>query len=99
MSMQMLRRIGAPAVHEAKVTAIALDKAHNLLFVGSTGPNIWVWNTKSPTSQPLAIMKGHKGAVTGLVYFSGMNIIISSSLDGTCIFWDDRFKILQALSS
>lgn len=96
MSMQMLRHIGAPAVHEAQVTAVAFDQAHNLVFVASTSPNIWVWNAKSSSTQPLAIMKGHKGAVTGLVYFSGMSIIISSSLDGTCIFWDDRFKVLQA---
>ena len=91
--MQMIKMF--PAVHEEKVTCIAMDSAHNLLFVAGHSNRILVWSTKSNSSQPVAIMKGHKGAITGLVYFTGMGLVISSSLDGTCIVWDDRFKVLQ----
>jgi WD40 repeat protein len=93
MSMQMICKL--PAAHQARIKCIAFDSAHNQLFVAAQSPNIYVWNTKSHSGQPIAVMKGHKGEVTGLIYFSGMGLTISSSLDGTCIIWDDRFKILQ----
>lgn len=91
--MQMLKLF--PAAHQEKITCVAFDPAHNQIFVAAQSPNIIVWNTKSNSSQPVAVMKGHKGAVTGLVYFSGMGLVISSSLDGTLVVWDDRFKVLQ----
>lgn len=92
--MQMLKLF--PAAHpDGKVTCVAVDPAHNQIFVAAQSPNIYVWSTTSHSSQPVTVMKGHSGAVTGLVYFTGMGLVISSSLDGTCIIWDDRFKVLQ----
>jgi WD40 repeat protein len=93
MSMQMLKLF--PAAHQERITCVAVDPAHNQIFVAAQSPNIFVWSSSSHSSQPIAVMKGHKGEVTGLVYFTGMGLVISSSLEGTCIFWDDRFKVLQ----
>ena len=95
--MQMLKLF--PAAHQEKITCVAVDPAHNQIFVAAQNPNIYVWSTTSRSSQPVAVMKGHKGAVSGLMYFTGMGLVISSSLDGTCIIWDDRFKVLQVRAS
>ena len=81
--------------HECTITCVAFDQARSIVFVGAEHTDIRAWSLKAPGGAPVATMKAHKGHLSSLAYCDGLNVLISGGLDGLCVLWDERFKVLQ----
>jgi WD40 repeat protein len=95
--MQIAKEV--PHAHDANITCTAFDQAHGIVYVGAEHPDIRAWSLRSAGEGPSATLKAHKGHVTSLAFCEGLNVLISGGIDGLCILWDDRFKVLQARSA
>lgn len=93
--MQLAEQL--PKGHELTITSIAYDQARAVVFVGAEHPDIKAWSMRNAIA-PLAVMKGHKGNVSSLVFCDGLHVLISGALDGLCIVWDERYKVVQVCS-
>lgn len=92
MAMQLAEQL--PKAHELPVTSIAYDQARGVVYVGAEHPDIRAWSMRSPNA-PLAVLRGHKGNVSSLAFCDGIHVLISGALDGLCIVWDERYKVVQ----
>lgn len=74
--------------HIALVKSVAVHE--NLLASGSADRTVRLWNVE--TGEQLEMLRGHQGAVTGIVFHADGSLIASSDDEGTVILWSDGWK-------
>ncbi|HEV3387188.1 MAG TPA: serine/threonine-protein kinase [Gemmata sp.] len=79
------RRLSGPADN---IRCVAISPDGKSIAAGSDDSMVWLWSTdqNGPTT---VCMKGHKGAVTGMVFVSA-DSMLTSGVDGTVRQWDLR---------
>ena len=81
-------------ISSGKVRAVCLSK-DGRFFAAGIGDAVWVWNYSSLQKGP-KLFRGHTDKVTGLTFTErndGTNILASSSLDGTILFWNIQQEV------
>lgn len=84
--------------HKTEITVITCDRQIDAqyLFLGSNDTDISIFNLVS--MEPSFLLRGHKNAVTGLVYIPQDNVLISSSKDMLIKVWElDTQHCVQTL--
>ncbi|HEY2250057.1 MAG TPA: protein kinase, partial [Planctomycetaceae bacterium] len=88
--------------HPAGVRGIAWRDDGKLLATACGDFNVYVWNTDSGTSQePAAVLRGHQGETTAMLFNPSGNTLISTSWDGTTRIWDPsaRRELVSAVGN
>merc|ERR1712107_561559 len=78
--------------HCSTVLAVAVSSDGQLLASGDVGKNIHVWNIKEGRLERLHTFRGHRDAVSGLVFRRGTHTLYSASHDRSVKIWsvDER---------
>ncbi len=73
--------------HETAVTALATKPSEQLLAVGLTNGDIYLYDTG--TFEPVGqVMSGHERRIMSLKFLPNDELLVSASQDGTIRFWD-----------
>ena len=86
--------MSAIAFGKDKVRAVSLSK-DGRFFAAGISDAVWIWNYSSLQKGP-KLFRGHTDKVTGLTFTErndGTNILASSSLDGTILFWNIQQEV------
>jgi serine/threonine protein kinase/WD40 repeat protein len=67
--------------------SLAYDAQHETLATAASDQTIQLWNTRYPFRQ-IHVLRGHKGAVTGVAFSSDGQRLASCGMDGTIRLWD-----------
>ena len=70
------------------VTALALSDDGRTLATGSLDKRISLWDTETLEARPGGEFTGHRGNVTGIVFWDGGETLISSDDAGDVLMWD-----------
>lgn len=78
--------------HCSSVLALAVSSDGTLLASGDLAKNIYIWSSQGGKLTRLHIFKGHRDAVSGLVFRRGTHTLYSSSWDRSVKVWsvDER---------
>lgn len=82
--------------HPEQILAIALSSDDKFLASGCRGKIVNIWDAE--TMQLLKTFKGHKGAITGLVFQKNSHQLISASIDRSLKLWNlDEMGYVETL--
>jgi WD40 repeat protein len=70
------------------VTALALSEDGNILATGSMDRRVQLWDSETLDATKDTEFTGHKGNVTGIVFWDDGNTLISSDDAGEVLVWD-----------
>ena len=73
--------------HCSTVLAVAVSSDGQLLASGDLGKNIHVWSIKESSLEKLHTFRGHRDAVSGLVFRRGTHTLYSASWDRSVKIW------------
>ena len=71
--------------------AVFGDNGSNILATGGRDTEIVVWDTLAEVG--VCRLTGHKGEITGLVFLSRSDLLVSSSKDGTIKVWSIKLQL------
>jgi len=79
--------------HPDRVSSIAWSRDGQILACASFDHRVYLWNVFTGTRE--AVLEGHAGEVTGVVFNQRGDLLVSGSHDGITRFWD--LKLYQQL--
>jgi WD40 repeat protein len=77
---------------ETTFLALAYEQHNKRLAAAGLDGTIRLWDVQAP-HQPATVLRGHKGAVTGVTYSSDGRRLASCGQDGTVRIWDPGQKL------
>ena len=90
-------------IHDKRITALTINIKGAELFTGSEDSDIHCWDMNTPCGPKLQsyfkkrTIRGHAGVVTGLMWITHLNVLISSGNDGQLIVWNGNGAALQVI--
>ena len=84
--------------HPSILRGASLSPDGHLLAAACDDNNIYLWDTRSDGTTPLATLKGHRNKVSFVVFRPDNRTLVSSSRDGSARVWQlpDNLEHLQA---
>ncbi|KAG7210883.1 hypothetical protein KM043_012364 [Ampulex compressa] len=74
--------------HRKSVSAVAVTTDGRRCISGGCDGQVRVWAADSQLRRLISVLKEHRGPITSLDVSHDDTILLSSSLDGTCVLWD-----------